>query len=157
MPLFFSFPPNRPPGALLTSAQTAILALLLSLFAATPVFFVLMVLLGAPLTTHHAETLLCAAHIALLFAPPLFYTRGVEPRAWREVAALMLPGDAVWGGSLGVIVGSWLGAVPIPLDWDRDWQRWPVTIVAGAYAGWAAGRVLGEFVLLGKRVPMDAE
>lgn len=116
-----------------------------------------MILLGAPLTTHHLETLLCAAHISLLAAPPLFYTRGVQARAWREVVALLLPGDAVWGGSLGAVIGAWLGAVPIPLDWDREWQRWPVTIVAGAYAGWAVGRVLGEFVFGGKRVPMDTE
>lgn len=137
--------------------QTSLLSLLLTLAVGVPVLFVGLVLLGGPLTTHHAETALCAAHIAFLAAPPLFYTRGVQPRAWRETAALLLPGDAVWGGSLGAVVGAWLGAVPIPLDWDREWQKWPVTIVTGAYLGWAAGRILGEFVFWGKRVPMDAE
>lgn len=25
-------------------------------------------------------------------------------------------------GAIGTFIGAWLGAVPIPLDWDRDWQ-----------------------------------
>ena len=29
-----------------------------------------------------------------------------------------------WGG-LGTLLGAWVGAVPIPLDWDRDWQVSP--------------------------------
>ena len=25
-------------------------------------------------------------------------------------------------GAIGTFIGAWLGAVPIPLDWDREWQ-----------------------------------
>ena len=35
----------------------------------------------------------------------------------------------------GAILGSWLGAFPIPLDWDRPWQAWPLTCVIGCYSG----------------------
>ncbi len=52
-------------------------------------------------------------------------------------------------------VGAWLGAVPIPLDWDREWQKWPVTIVTGAYMGWAMFRLGGEYLLKGKRIEFD--
>lgn len=52
-------------------------------------------------------------------------------------------------------VGAWLGAIPIPLDWDRDWQKWPVTIVVGAYLGWSVFRLLGVYVLFGKRISFD--
>lgn len=45
--------------------------------------------------------------------------------------------------------------VPIPLDWDRDWQKWPVTIVTGAYAGWFVFRFVGEYLLRGKRIEFD--
>jgi phosphatidylinositol glycan class F len=138
-------------------AQTALLALTLSAVAGAPVLFAAAVLLGAPLTTHGAHTGLLAAHAALLALPPLFYTRGVSARAWREVAGALLPFDETWGGAVGVVVGAWLGAVPIPLDWDREWQRWPVTVVAGAYRGWGLGRGLGEWVFRGKRVRMDVE
>jgi len=57
---------------------------------------------------------------------------------------------------LGTCIGAWFGAVPIPLDWDRDWQRWPITIVTGAYIGWAIGRSLGgmEGVGFGRRISL---
>ena len=31
--------------------------------------------------------------------------------------------------------GTWFGAFPIPLDWDRPWQAWPITCVIGAVIG----------------------
>ena len=34
---------------------------------------------------------------------------------------------AYWG-ALGTCIGAWLGAVPIPLDWDREWQVSPLEI-----------------------------
>ena len=55
----------------------------------------------------------------------------------------------------GLQVGAWLGAVPIPLDWDRDWQKWPVTIVIGSYLGWAVFRLVGRYLLNGKRINFD--
>lgn len=65
------------------------------------------------------------------------------------------PFDEVFGAAVGAGVGAWLGAVPIPLDWDREWQKWPVTIVAGMYMGWAAGKVLGGWVVKGRRIEFD--
>lgn len=42
------------------------------------------------------------------------------------------------------------------LDWDRDWQAWPVTVLVGCYAGWAAGKtLLGPVFLKGKRIDMS--
>ncbi|CAF9912713.1 Glycosylphosphatidylinositol (GPI) anchor assembly protein [Imshaugia aleurites] len=51
-------------------------------------------------------------------------------------------------------VGSRI-TVPIPLDWDREWQKWPVTIVTGAYLGWFVFRFAGEYLLRGKRIEFD--
>ena len=45
--------------------------------------------------------------------------------------------------------------VPIPLDWDREWQKWPVTIVTGSYLGWFVFRFAGEYLLRGKRIKFD--
>ena len=39
-------------------------------------------------------------------------------------------------------MGGLAGSVPIPLDWDRDWQRWPTTCVLGALAGHNLGSLL---------------
>ena len=83
---------------------------------------------------------------------------------------------------IGTVFGAWLGAVPIPLDWyvdmfsatlqdgrevkwlreamltcyrDREWQKWPVTIVTGAYIGFAVGKLVGGTVLKGKKIMFD--
>ena len=38
---------------------------------------------------------------------------------------------------------------------DRDWQKWPITIVTGAYIGWGIGRLAGEFLFKGMRIQFD--
>ena len=90
---------------------------MITFLASTPTIVFLMVLFGAPLTTHHVQTYLCACHISSLAAFPLFYVHGVSGTMWREIAGGMLPFDDVWGGTIGCVLGAWLGAVPIPLDW----------------------------------------
>lgn len=60
--------------------------------------------------------------------------------------------DELYGMSLGACVGAWLGAIPIPLDWDREWQKWPVTVVAGCYVGAVVGKLLGGYVFKGAKM-----
>ena len=55
--------------------------------------------------------------MVLLAVLPLFYVYGVDAKMWREITSASLPFDEVWGGTVGTLVGAWLGAVPIPLDW----------------------------------------
>jgi phosphatidylinositol glycan class F len=114
-----------------------------------------LILFGAPLTTHIDHTILCAAHISLLTSLPLIYTHGVDTDKWRRIAALMIPLDEVFGAAVGGCFGAWAGAVPIPLDWDREWQKWPVTIVTGAYIGWALGRTVGGLLVKGKVIDLS--
>ncbi|PYH41273.1 PIG-F family protein [Aspergillus saccharolyticus JOP 1030-1] len=136
----------------------SVLALILTALLATPVLAILLVLFGAPFTTHHAQTALCAAHMALLTTLPLVYVHGVDGTVWSEVWGASRPADAVWGAALGTCVGAWLGAVPIPLDWDRPWQAFPITILAGAYMGFAAGTLLGRSKwVYGKRLRFTEE
>ncbi|KAK8178871.1 GPI biosynthesis protein family Pig-F-domain-containing protein [Phyllosticta paracitricarpa] len=139
----------------LSNPQTAILALTLSTIAGIPLLSILLILFGAPATSHLAQTALAAAHIAYLASVPLIYACGVDGAKWRHIAAMMVPADEVFGAAVGAVVGAWAGALPIPLDWDREWQKWPVTIVCGAYAGYALGKVLGGTVLKGKTFRFD--
>ncbi|SRR6266480_57602 len=97
--------------------QSAILSLTLSLLLGTPILTCLAILFGAPLTTHLPHTFLCAAHLSLLAVLPLVYVHGVDKDKWRAITALLLPIDDVYGGALGTLIGAWIGAVPIPLDW----------------------------------------
>ncbi|KAG9248611.1 GPI biosynthesis protein Pig-F [Calycina marina] len=133
---------------------TIFYALLLSLLS-IPLLTTTQILFGAPLTTHLPHTLLSSAHIALLAIFPLVYVHGSDGKKWREVLSLYSPVDEVFGAAVGAMLGAWLGAVPIPLDWDREWQKWPVTIVAGVYAGYVAGKIVGGLVLRGKRIEFD--
>lgn len=50
------------------------------------------------------------------------------------------------------MIGAWCGAVPIPLDWDEPWQKWPVTILTGAYLGYVVGKFAGMYVVGGKKL-----
>lgn len=77
----------------------------------------LLILFGAPFTTHLPHNFLCAAHMAVLTVLPLVYVHGVDKVKWREIAAVFMPFDEVWGATVGTCVGAWLGAIPIPLDW----------------------------------------
>ncbi|KAJ5911935.1 Glycosylphosphatidylinositol anchor biosynthesis protein 11 [Penicillium subrubescens] len=136
----------------------AFLSFALTSLLATPLIAVLLVLFGAPLTTHNAETILCAAHMALLSATGLVYVHGVEASVWKEVWGIARPVDAVWGSALGTGLGAWFGAIPIPLDWDRPWQAFPITILTGAYIGYAVGSLVSRTPLLyGKRIEFAPE
>jgi hypothetical protein len=60
------------------------------------------------------------------------------PRRLREFE----PADLLWVlGGWGASLGAWCGAMVIPLDWDRPWQKWPIPCVAGAVAGFGVGGV----------------
>ncbi|KAI2605795.1 GPI biosynthesis protein family Pig-F-domain-containing protein [Hypoxylon fragiforme] len=132
-------------------AVTTLVALILSVIA-TLGLHVVLVLFGAPLLTHIPHTLLCSTYLAVLGLFPLLYTRGVSGRDWLEILSVRAPLDEAFGGLIGACVGAWLGAVPIPLDWDREWQKWPVTIVCGIYAGYLTGKLLGGTVAFGSRL-----
>ncbi|KAI2638869.1 GPI biosynthesis protein Pig-F [Hypomontagnella submonticulosa] len=132
-------------------AVTTLVALILSAISALALHAVL-VLFGAPFLTHVTQTFFCSTHLALLGLFPLFYTRGVSSKDWLEILSARAPIDEAFGGLMGACVGAWLGAVPIPLDWDREWQKWPVTILCGVYAGYLAGKVLGGTLAFGVRL-----
>ncbi|CAJ2502711.1 Uu.00g101050.m01.CDS01 [Anthostomella pinea] len=137
-------------GAGSNIAVTTLVALMLSIVAAV-VLHVVLVLFGAPFLTHLPQTFLCSLQLSVLGLFPLFYTRGVSNKEWLEILSASAPFDEAFGGMIGASVGAWLGAVPIPLDWDREWQKWPVTILCGIYAGYVVGKLLGGTVAFGKR------
>ncbi|KAK8115161.1 GPI biosynthesis protein family Pig-F-domain-containing protein [Apiospora kogelbergensis] len=130
--------------------STVVVALGLSIFATVGLqtFFVLF---GAPLLTHIPQTTLCSLHLSLLGLFPLFYTHGISTSDWLEVLGARAPFDEAFGGLVGGCVGAWAGAVPIPLDWDREWQKWPITILCGVYGGYVVGKFIGGTIAFGKK------
>jgi len=80
---------------------------------------------------------------------PLFTVFGFERKNWYGLftnpffasnemeSALFLP-------TVFSCFGSWLGTYPIPLDWNRPWQVWPISCVYGAIGGYFIGLLIGE-------------
>ncbi|KJY01193.1 gpi-anchor biosynthesis protein (pig-f) [Zymoseptoria brevis] len=133
----------------------AFLSFVLTLTLSAPVLYIAAILFGAPLISHHLHTLLLAVHLALLTTPPLFYVHGLHAPTWLALASLQQPLDETYGMALGAVVGAWVGAVPIPLDWDREWQKWPVTIICGMYGGAVLGKVVGGWLLRGRKMKIS--
>ncbi|GAA6012696.1 hypothetical protein JCM11491_002533 [Sporobolomyces phaffii] len=118
------------------------------------VFHVCAVLLGAPLTSNVPETALLSLLVSVLAVLPLAIavppilapTSSTDRYVWLRFFSSVSPNDdlelALLAPALGAIVGCWLGAVPIPLDWDRPWQAWPTTCVVGTLLGHATGSLV---------------
>lgn len=138
-----------------------LLSLILTLALPPLPLALLALVLGAPLYPQSLipHTFLLGVHVSLLTTLPLFYTHGVAGFAWRDIMAAWLPFDdaGVWGGAVGCMVGGWIGAIPMALDWDRVWQAWPIPVLTGAYLGWAVGRALTADlkVGIGRRIDMS--
>ncbi|CUS14098.1 unnamed protein product [Tuber aestivum] len=105
--IIVSYPAPRP--------HSSLLATLFATTFGTAALYVLLVLFGAPATTHLIPTVLCAMHMALLAVAPLVHKYRLEGRIWREVLGGRAIVEECFAGAVGVLVGAWVGAVPIPL------------------------------------------
>ncbi|XP_051210477.1 uncharacterized protein [Lolium perenne] len=53
--------------------------------------------------------------------------------------------------SHGAVIGAWLGAWPMPLDWGRPWQEWPICATYGAIAGHLIGMVVSLILIVAQK------
>merc|ERR1712142_1217987 len=106
---------------------------------------------GAPVMTHLVETGSFTALLVLLTAYPLLLCKGPSFRSLKVVLlsektprltfspnslqACSPLDTCLYYNTLITLVGAWFGAFPIPLDWDRDWQVWPISCSLGAVFG----------------------
>lgn len=104
----------------------------------------LSILFGADLAENVVATFVFSCHISSFAFIPLYFHVGSRsaslilaesrPESYVERCALVV--------SAGVLTGAWLGAFVIPLDWDRDWQKWPIPCVIGSIFGSTASNLL---------------
>lgn len=109
--------------------------------------FVVLILFGAPLASGIKETYVLAWHISMIVIQPLLVSYKLDYKQFLTVFKIektyrVILSNPVLSSSFLGVVGTWLGVVPIPLDWDRPWQQWPITLLCGAYGGAFLGTVI---------------
>jgi len=130
------------------------------------VFFVyLTVCFGAPVSSHWVETGSFTCLLVLLTAYPILLAKGpsyesLRTVVLREEVSIVTSSNPLQTSSaldtflyyntLLSLVGAWLGAFPIPLDWDREWQAWPISCCLGAVLGSVGANTLGAMTLCGR-------
>lgn len=119
---------------------------MIGLFGGAFVFHGIAVLFGAPFFELFRKTMGWSFLQASLATMPAACAFGNDFDKWRRCFARSEPRDVVEVfisvPAIGSIMGSWFGAIPIPLDWDRPWQAWPVTCVYGTLIGYFIGTLV---------------
>jgi phosphatidylinositol glycan class F len=100
--------------------------------------------MGAPLLTDVIRTFLFSIYIVFIgFTPIIISLKGNLKEIYdfifqnefylirSDSKKFFFMKNLVWA----TIIGAWLGAIPIPLDWDRWWQRWPITCLVSSTIG----------------------
>ncbi|XP_054839937.1 phosphatidylinositol-glycan biosynthesis class F protein isoform X2 [Eublepharis macularius] len=96
-------------------------------FVSCILFHGIIVLYGAPLIESILETFLFAVLLSTFTTLHCLCVLGPNFQAWLRVFSKN-GAMSIWDNNLQIttmcsVVGAWLGAFPIPLDWDRPWQE----------------------------------
>lgn len=102
------------------------------------------IVFGAPLGLEYAaRTLHWSLLISSLTVVPAATVFGASWQDWQRVFAHMkLLGGIDYALCLpayGALIGAWFGAWPMPLDWERPWQEWPICVTYGTIGGYFLG------------------
>ncbi|KAL0755000.1 hypothetical protein Bca101_092668 [Brassica carinata] len=104
--------------------------------------------LGAPVGMHTTSHLMqiSTKNNSLVLSNVCFHVFGASWTDWHRAFASMKPiGNIEYMiviPAYGAIVGGWFGAWPMPLDWGRPWQEWPICVCYGAIGGCIVGQIL---------------
>ncbi|KAI1716491.1 GPI biosynthesis protein family pig-F domain-containing protein [Ditylenchus destructor] len=120
-----------------------------------PVFHILAVLFGAPLLSNFEDTFVFSLVLSALTVVPLLFVLESDDESLIDFLlhfkARNKQQHIAYYFSQGAVLGGLLGAVVIPLDWDRWWQKWPLPCIFGTIFGAALGFVFACCSLYAKR------
>lgn len=96
---------------------------------------IIIILFGAPFVEHIFQTWLLALHASFLAYPALYSVFNCDFKVglWKKYF-------------IAIMIGGWISCVVIPLDWDRDWQVWPIPVVIGIYLGAFVGYSITAYI-----------
>uniref|UniRef100_A0A0E0QX92 Phosphatidylinositol-glycan biosynthesis class F protein n=1 Tax=Oryza rufipogon TaxID=4529 RepID=A0A0E0QX92_ORYRU len=108
------------------------------------------IVLGAPIGIKYwAATTYWSLLMSLFTIVPAACVFGASKVNWQAVLS-----HSIYCGSTdavdymisapahGAVIGAWLGAWPMPLDWERPWQEWPISVTYGSVAGHLIGMAI---------------
>ncbi|XP_060687372.1 phosphatidylinositol-glycan biosynthesis class F protein isoform X1 [Hemiscyllium ocellatum] len=129
-----------------SSKVTKIFRSCLLFFISCVIFHGILVLYGAPLLVSFRETFMFAVLLSTFTTLRCLCMLGPNVQAWIRVFSKN-GAMSIWDTSLQItticsLFGAWLGAIPIPLDWDRPWQVWPISCTLGATLGFTISLVI---------------
>lgn len=123
------------------------LTILLATF--TIIYSAVCILMGAPFQANHEETLVLSTLLTSLTILPiglylgpsgtlqyLFYDT-FELSSRDEVALL----EYLQYNAVATLIGAWSGSVVAPLDWDREWQKYPIPNMVGGLIGFGIANI----------------
>ncbi|CAL9156287.1 unnamed protein product [Musa hybrid cultivar] len=117
------------------------------------------IVLGAPVGLKYwLSTIYWSSLMSLFTFVPAVCVFGTSRTDWQRILAYSKPKEGVDCvislPAQGAVIGAWLGAWPMPLDWERPWQEWPICVTYGAISGYSVGMFSSAvFVhLLGRKV-----
>ncbi|KAL4238781.1 hypothetical protein ACF0H5_003488 [Mactra antiquata] len=119
------------------------------IFSISVMFFhCVAILFGAPFAQKSAETFHFAMILSTTTVAPLIIHLWTDFDAWFRVIIFQSPDIGIESmlniSFITSILGAWLGALPVPLDWDRPWQVWPITCVIGTLLGHCVGMMISS-------------
>ncbi|PKI40795.1 hypothetical protein CRG98_038806 [Punica granatum] len=110
--------------------------------------------LGAPVGTQYLQkTIHWSCMMSAFTFVPAGSVFGSSWSDWQRIFAYTKPVRSIdymiCLPAHGAIIGAWFGAWPMPLDWERPWQDWPICVTYGAILGYVLGMVASiVFILL---------
>lgn len=107
------------------------------------------VILGAPVVGSYEETFVLSIVLTLLTVTPtvlLLGASGALQAVFCEKSDLLTKTEDIAldlnkHHAAGAILGAWAGSIVAPLDWDRDWQAYPIPNVMGAVFGYGMANI----------------
>ncbi|KAF4363792.1 hypothetical protein F8388_000457 [Cannabis sativa] len=122
----------------------AVLRGIVGIFAGALVNAFVAIALGAPIGEKYiSKTVNWSIMMSLFTVVPAASVFGSSWTDWQRIFANTKPvGPIDYMICLpahGAVIGAWFGAWPMPLDWERPWQEWPICVSYGAISGYLIG------------------
>uniref|UniRef100_A0A803QGR0 Phosphatidylinositol-glycan biosynthesis class F protein n=1 Tax=Cannabis sativa TaxID=3483 RepID=A0A803QGR0_CANSA len=134
----------------------AVLRGIVGIFAGALVNAFVAIALGAPIgEKYFSKTVNWSIMMSLFTVVPAASVFGSSWTDWQRIFANTKPVGTIdymiCLPAHGAVIGAWFGAWPMPLDWERPWQEWPICVSYGAISGYLIGMAASFLFVLVRR------